>query len=94
MRYNRQDSYREIIMQFQINYGIGGGYNVHQSDVIEAVNQEEAVQIAYERACELFESYGVFDNQNPDYDSVDEEEANADYQHELESWVDYSAEPV
>lgn len=83
-------------MQFQINYGIGGGYNVHESDVIEAVNQEEAVQIAYECAAQLFESYGVFDNANPDYDydSVDEEEANADYHEEMERWIEYYAEPV
>ncbi len=83
-------------MQFQINYGIGGGYNVHESEVIEANNEEEAIQIAYECAAQLFESYGVFDNQNPgyDYDSVDEEEAIADYLEEMESWVDYYAEPV
>ena len=79
--------------QFNITYGVGGGYNDMATEMIEADSLDSANRIAYESAVEVFESYGIFDSQNPDYD-YDSEDYQEDYQEEVESWIDYSAEEV
>ena len=79
--------------QFEILYGIGGGYNDIQTEVIEVDTLEQAEYSAYYAACEMFESYGVFDNQNPDYD-YDSEGYQDEYNEECENWIEYSARPV
>ena len=82
--------------QFEIRYGIGGGYNVKTTETIEADSLDSAEQIAYEAACEMFESYGVFHIQNPDYDydSISEEDYQQEYNEELERWISYTAKGV
>jgi hypothetical protein len=82
--------------QFKITYGVGGGYNVKDTEIIEANTLDEATEIAYLSAIEVFERYGVFGRQYPDYDydSVSEEDYELEYNEELERWVRYNAEPV
>ncbi len=81
---------------FQISYGIGGGYNVNETELIEANNLDEALRIAYEASLSLFESYSVFENQVDDeeLDGLDDEEIQALYLEEAERWIDYHAEYV
>ena len=79
--------------QFEIRYGIGGGYNDMQTEVIEVDDLQQAERDAYDAACEMFESYDVFGNQNPDYD-YDSEGYQDDYNEERENWIEYSARPV
>lgn len=79
--------------RYRISYGLGGGFNVHETDEVEANNVDQATEYAYIAATELFEFYGVFANQNPDYDESSED-YEQDYQEELERWIDYSAELV
>jgi hypothetical protein len=75
--------------QFKITYGVGGGYNDITEEVIEADNLNEAEQIAYELAVEVFNSYGIYD-ENDMTDEYDESE----YQESIERWIDCSAEAV
>lgn len=76
--------------QFRITYGVGGGYNDMNEEVIEASNLNEANQIAYESAVQVFESYGVYEEQDMMTDEYDESE----YQESIERWIDYNAEPI
>ena len=75
--------------QFRITYGVGGGYNDISEQIIEVDNLNEAEQIAYELAVEVFESYGVYE-ENDMTDEYDESE----YQESIERWIDYSVEPI
>jgi hypothetical protein len=79
--------------QFIIRYGVGGGYNDIQTEVLESDNLREAERYAYEGACEMFESYGVFNDSYPDYD-YSSEDYEAEYNEELERWIEYSARPI
>lgn len=83
-------------MMFQITYGLNGGYNVHETELIDATNLNEALQIAYECSLNLFESYGVFDNQvnDEELEGLDDEEIQAVYMEEAERWIHYNAEEV
>jgi hypothetical protein len=75
--------------QFQISYGVGGGYNDIREEIIDADNLKEAVQIAYEKSVEVFESYGIYEDQDMTHE-YDEFE----YQDSIERWVDYYAKSV
>lgn len=75
--------------QFRISYGVGGGYNDMNEEVIEASNVDEANQIAYESAVQVFESYGVYEEQDMT-DEYDESE----HQESIERWIEYNAEPI
>jgi hypothetical protein len=79
--------------QFEIRYGVSGGYNDIQTEVIEVDTLAQAESDAYDAACEMFESYDVFGNQNPDYD-YDSEDYQDDYNEERENWIEYSARPA
>ena len=81
-------------MMFQISYGIGGGYNVNDTELIEANNLDEALRIAYEASLSLFESYAVFEDQvnYEELDGLDDEEIQALYLEEAERWINYHAE--
>lgn len=83
-------------MMFQISYGIGGGYNVDETELIDANDLNAALQIAYECSLELFESYGVFDNQVPEeeLEGLNDEERRDLYMEEAEGWIEYHAEEV
>jgi len=76
---------------FQISYGIGGGYNVNDTELIEANNLDEALRIAYEASLSLFESHTVFED-HVDYEELDDEEIQALYLEEAERWIGYHAE--
>ena len=79
--------------QFRITYGLGGGYNTHNEEIVEANDLEHAAMIAYTLACEEFDSYGVYDNQNgEEFDN--EDEYDIAYQEEVERWVHYDAFPA
>ena len=82
--------------QFKIEYGVGGGYNDITEEVIEADNLDQANQIAYESSIEVFDSYGIFENQNDpeDYEGLSPEDAHSAYLEEVERWVVYNAESV
>ena len=75
--------------QFKITYGVGGGYNDINEEVIEAGTLDDAEHIAYEKSVVVFESYGVYEEQDMS-DEYDESE----YQDSVERWIDYSAEPI
>jgi hypothetical protein len=75
--------------QFRITYGVGGGYNDISTEIIEANTLNDAVHTAYERSVEVFDSYGVYE-ENDMTDAYDESE----YQESIERWIDYSVEPV
>ena len=84
-------------MMFQISYGIGGGYNVHETELIEANDLNEALQIAYECSLNLFESYDVLAiNQvnEEELEGLDDEERQGLYMEEAERWIEYHAEVV
>lgn len=83
-------------MMFQISYGIGNGYNVHETELIDATDLNEANQIAYECSLNLFEYYGVFDNQVPEeeLEGLNDEEIQGLYMEEVERWIEYDAEQV
>jgi hypothetical protein len=79
-----------IMTQFKITYGVGGGYNDISEQIIEVDNLNEAEQIAYELAVEVFNSYGVYEENDMTIEEYDESE----YQESIERWIDYSAEAV
>lgn len=72
--------------QYQITYGVGGGYNDIRDEVIDADSHDEAIQIAYELSVEVFESYGI-----ADYHLSDEEVEEGQLQELIEKWCDYDA---
>ena len=82
---------------FIIGYGLSGGYGgIHDYEVIEAENLEEAENHAYEKACEYYESY--IDGANlrdtdhiVEEEGVDEEEAYEIFCEEREDWLEYVA---
>ena len=72
--------------KFQISYGVGGGYNDISTEVIESDSLNSAQQDAYDAAVQVFDSYGIYEDELGDGEWNDEE-----YQDCLESWIDYSA---
>ncbi len=86
-------------MKFKITYGLGGGFNDIRDEVIEAPNIDKANVVAYDMAVEVFQEYeglhGLRTIQDiMDEEDVDEDEAEEIYREEMESWLDYGAEPV
>lgn len=73
--------------QYQITYGVGGGYNDIRDEVIDADSHDEAIQIAYELSVEVFLSYGIAD----DHYLSDEELEEGRFQELIEEWCDYDA---
>ena len=84
-------------MRFKITYGLGGGFNSEYEDIIEAADEDAAIIIAWEMACEEYDQYAGMHGLRSvedimEEDGVDEEDAEAVYAEERESWLDYSAE--
>ncbi len=80
-----------------IEYGLGGGFG-NSYEVVDAYNQKEADDIAYQRACEEYDSHaggnGIRDiGEIMEEDEVDDEEAAQIFNEERESWLDYQAVP-
>jgi hypothetical protein len=80
--------------QFRIEFGVGGGYNDIITEVIEANSLDEAVEAAYLSAIEVFESYGIFEDQNDVEEFDNDDDYQAAYDEEVERWCSYSAEPI
>lgn len=78
--------------KFKITYGVGGGYNDIQEEVIEAKDLDAARAIAYEMAQDVFDIYGIYDNE-VEFAKEDDNEP-VDYNECLESWIDYNAVPL
>ena len=89
------------MMKYKIFAGLGGGFNsVYQHEVIECESEEEAIEYAYEIACDEYESYGgmhgLFNEENaleenPDLDADDLDNMRAE---DMENWIVYYVEPV
>lgn len=77
---------------FNIEYGVGGGYNDIRNEQIEADSLEEANVIAYQYAIEVFELYSIFEGQDDEGNYESEEEYSAAYNESVESWCEYNAE--
>ena len=77
--------------KFKVVYGVGGGYNDIQKEVLEFSSLEEAEEYAYESAVDIFNSYSIFDEINQE---CDEEDYEYLYNEEVERWCSYYAEEL
>ena len=87
--------------EFRIRYGLGGGFGGPGDwETIEAENYDDAVQQAWQAACEEYEMYygmhGLqsheeIQEENPDWDESDVE---SEYNEQRESWLDYEVEEM
>jgi len=81
-----------------IGYGLNGGFGgARDYEVIEANDEDEASAVAWEKACENYESYAGSNGLRSieeimEEDDVEEDEAEGIYEEERESWLDYSAQ--
>jgi len=89
--------------KFAIKYGLGGGFGGIENkgeEIIEAKNEDEANNYAYEMACQEYDSYaglhGLRDiEQIMEEDGIeDENEAEQVYNEERESWLDYDVKLI
>ena len=94
--------------QYKVYAGLGGGFGgAKYIETVEAANEEEASQIAYEYAVEEYESYeglhglasygDVVDN--PEEYGLDEDCQNEEYlweayEEERSTWLDYYVKEV
>lgn len=89
-------------MKFKIRYALGGGFGGCENmewEEIEAEDLDEANDIAYENACDEYESYagmhGIRDiPEIMEEEGVDEEEAQDVFMEDRESWIEYEAEEI
>ncbi len=87
--------------KYNIAYGLGGGFNSLSWDdeVYEFENEDEALEFAFDKACEEYEnyagSYGLRSvNQIMEEDGLDEEDAENIYYDERDSWLDYKVKEI
>lgn len=80
-----------------IGYGLGGGFGGARTfEVVYANSEEDAMQMAFDCACEEYEQYAgsnglrCIDEIMEDEDIDDEDLAIEIYEGERESWLDYS----
>ena len=84
-------------MKYEIRYGLAGGFGgVGDWEDAYAKTLEQAETEAYERACEIYESYeGMYGLRTVEdimtEDGCIEDEAVMTYNEERESWLDYEA---
>ena len=86
-------------MKYNIYAGLGGGFGGAQYEyTIDCESKEEAENLAYESAINIYESYegshGILDIRDCIEVSDSEEEAEEMYQEEIESWIEYYAVPT
>jgi hypothetical protein len=79
---------------FNIEYGVGGGYNVIHNEEIEADSLDQANEMAYQYAIEVFDSYSVFDRQDNEGNYETEDDYLTAYNESVERWCRYHAEEV
>lgn len=97
-----------IKMLYDIYGGMTGGFGgAHYFDTVECKDEDEATKWAYDLAWEEYESYvgfygirswdEIYEELRGDTEFVNESEledyANDVYREEVESWIDYWAEP-
>ena len=84
--------------QYRIYAGLGGSFGGAQEDgVYTFEGEDDAVDYAFERACEIFDSYSSrFDSVEDimDYYGCDEDEAEEIFIEERERWIEYYVEEV
>ena len=76
--------------QFNVRYGVGGGYNDVTEDVVEFDNAEQAENYAYEMALDVFNSHGIFEMacENGEYeDFEDDDDVKIAFLEEAERWL-------
>lgn len=87
---------------YKIYYGLGGGFGGAENNEPEFArlpDKETAENLAYELACDEYESYAGLHGLR-DYDQIMEEEecdevtAEEIFREERESWLDYWVEEV
>lgn len=90
-------------MKYRIKGALGGGFGGCENqdwDEIEVESEDEAIDAAYEMACEAYESYvGLYGLRTVDeimeQDEIeDEDEALDVFYEERETWLDYEWEKV
>ena len=80
--------------KFKVVYGVGGGYNDIQEEVLEFSSRKEAEEYAYESAVNIFDSYSIFEEHQETDEECDEEEYEYLYNEEVERWCSYYAEEL
>lgn len=88
--------------KFRIRYGLNGGFGgceMMDWEEIEANDFDEANLIAYQNACDEYESYlgsnGLRDiDEIIEEDEVDENEAEKILNEDRENWIDYEVEEI
>ena len=86
-------------MLYNIYAGLGGSFGGAQYDYTkDCKDKEEAENLAYESAVNIYESYeglhGILDYNDCREVSDSDGEANEMYQNEIESWIEYYAVPT
>lgn len=93
-------------MQYKIWYGLGGGFGgARNFEIIDCENEDMAMTIGWELACEEYDSYAglhglddlddVARDNDLDLDiSENFEKAEMIYNDQRESWLDYRVEIV
>lgn len=86
---------------YRIRYGLGGGFGGYgDPEIIDAESLQDAENMAFEAARELYDSYGGmhglfnekdFLDENPDADDEDIQQA---YLEDRENWIVYIAEKI
>jgi hypothetical protein len=83
-----------------IGYGLSGGFGgIRNYEVVEANSESEAEMMAWEAACDEYESYvGMYGLRTVEEimeedDIEDDEEAYETFNDERESWLDYNSQP-
>ena len=85
---------------FQIRYGLGGGFGgCGDWEDTDAKNYAQAEDMAYEKACEDYESYvGLHGlrtlEEIMEEEDVDEEVAQEESDQERESWINFEVREI
>lgn len=88
--------------KYKIYYGLGGGFGGarnNEPQIEECKDENEANEIAYELACEEYESYdgmhGLLSIDDiMEEEGVDESEAEEMWLEQREDWIDYFVELI
>lgn len=86
---------------FEIKYGLGGGFGgMGNWEKVSAKDIDEAYRIAYEAACEEYESYDglhglmSIDDIKATHPDWDDDEIEDEWQEQRDSWIEYTAREV
>jgi len=85
------------IRKWAIFSGLSGGFGGASFECFETCTYQEAIDIAYQKACDSYEGYagshGIREiPEIMEEDEVDEEEAEEIFNEERESWLSYYVE--